>query len=122
MSAELIRSFVDDLNTKDIRLLEAWFTDETSLWIPPRDPVTGARRIAALFRAVFRMYDELHWRVTDIYSIGEAGWVYLTDSWGALKGGVPYNNSIVTVIRFNGDGKIVYLSDYFKDTSFGRTS
>jgi limonene-1,2-epoxide hydrolase len=122
MSDERIHAFVRDLNTHDLALIESWFTETTSLWIPPRAPVTGARRIAALYRAVCRMYDELRWRVTEVHPIGAAGFVYLTESWGALKGGAPYKNSIVTLIRFDAGGKIEFLSDYFKDTSFGRTS
>jgi ketosteroid isomerase-like protein len=113
---------VRDLEAHDLSRLEHWFSDESVVRIPPCEEIQGTRRILAFFRSVFRLYDELHWCVTDVYETGERRCAYLTESWGVLRGGVPYRNQIVTLVEFNEEGGIVFLSDYFKDTSaFVRT-
>jgi len=77
----------------------------------------GKRRNLALFRAIYRMYADLHWKVTEVHPIGERRFVYLTDSWGTIGPGREYRNKIATLITFDDDGRILTLSDYFKDTA-----
>lgn len=108
---------MDDLETRDLERLRSWFTDESRLWIPPAGPVTGIRRILALFRATFRMYGEIHWRVTEVHPLGGSRYVYLTESWGTTDEGRPYRNDIATIVDFDEEGRIASLSDYFKDTA-----
>jgi hypothetical protein len=117
LSRELCLAFVRDLNARDLGLLERWFSDQSLVSIPPRSELRGTRRVLAFFRSVFRIYDEIHWRVTEVYEIGERRCAYLTESWGTLRGGGPYRNDIVTLIEFDAEGRIIFLSDYFKDTS-----
>lgn len=110
-------AFMSDLERRDPARLRQWFSDESRLWMPPYEPITGARRILALFRAIFRHYAEIHWRVTEVHPAGPSRYVYLTDSWGTLDGGEPYRNHIATLVEFDDQGRIRYLSDYFKDTA-----
>lgn len=112
----MCRAFVRDLDAHDLRRLEPWFSEATLICIPPEEALRGTRRILAFFRAVFRRYEELHWRVTDVYPVAAGRCIYLTDSWGR-RGGAPYRNHIVTLIDFDAEGRIAYLSDYFKDTA-----
>ena len=116
LSRELCLAFMDDLARRDLTALRPWFTEETELWVPPTGPVRGTRRILALFRAIFRRYDEIFWRVTDVHALGDGRYVYLTESWGRMAGDTPYRNHIVTLVAFDEEGRIVNLSDYFKDT------
>jgi len=101
---------------RDHRALEEWFAESAQVWVPPRPSIRGRRRVLAMFRAIFARYDELHWRVTDVHGLGPRRAVYLTDSWGTLDGTTPYHNHIMTLIEFDADGRILSLSDYFKDT------
>jgi ketosteroid isomerase-like protein len=107
---------MEDLESRDLARRRRWLSDRTALWVPPTAPVTGERRILALFRAIYRMYADLHWKVTEVHQIGERRYVYFTDSWGTIGKGRPYRNKIATVIIFDDEGRIVSLSDYFKDT------
>jgi limonene-1,2-epoxide hydrolase len=120
MSVEACRAFMDDLESRELKRLERWFSDTTELWVPPAAPVTGGRRILAMFRAIFRMYADLHWKVTEVHAIGERRFFYLTDSWGTIGEATPYRNHVATVIVFDEEGRIASLSDYFKDTAIFR--
>src|SRR5258708_38378790 len=105
-----------DLEAHDLRGLERWFSETTTVCIPPGEPLSGTRRILAFFRTVFRSYDEIHWHVTDVYPVAGRRCIYLTESWGA-RCGAAYRNQIVTLIDFDDAGRIAFLSDYFKDTA-----
>ena len=101
---------------RDHRTLETSFAESAEVWIPPRPCIRGRRRILAMFRAIYALYAELHWRVTAVHALDERRGVYLTDSWGTVDGETPYHNHVLTLVEFDHDGRIVSLSDYFKDT------
>lgn len=111
-----ISHFMQDLNSLNLQELEKWFTDETVIWIPPAKEISGKTRVLALFRAIFRRYEKIEWNVSEIFNLGNDKYFYLTDSLGNLLGRDPYRNQICTLIQFSESGKILYLSDYFKDT------
>lgn len=106
-----------DLGRRDAEALKKWFTEKSVLWMPPAPPIEGERRILVAFRVIFRAYTDLNWSVKEVYSVGNNRFIYMTDSWGTIGRDMPYKNNILTVIDFDADGRIVYLSDYFKDTA-----
>ena len=112
-----VTSFMEDLNSLDISNLQKWFNEESKIWIPPAKEITGASRILALFRAIFRRYEKIEWTASEIFNLGNNRFFYETISVGNMKGGVAYTNNICTVISFTESGKIKYLSDYFKNTA-----
>ena len=109
-------AFMEDLNSKDLQRLSEWFHEDSRVWIPPALPVTGASRIVAMFRVIFRKYQTLSWKVTEVHELGDNSCLYLSESWG-YKNESPYTNQIATDIIFDRQGRINQLSDYFKDTS-----
>lgn len=111
-----ISNFMEDLNSLNPEQLEKWFTDETTIWIPPSKQISGKNRILALFRAIFRRYDSIEWSVSEIFHLGNEKYFYQTTSLGSMLGKGSYENDICTIIQFSESGKILYLSDYFKDT------
>lgn len=111
-----VSDFMKDLNSLNIEHLEKWFTDESTIWIPPSNEISGKNRILALFRAIFRRYEKIEWQVSEIFPLGDQKYFYQTISYGNMVGKDIYKNSICTVIHFSENGKIIYLSDYFKDT------
>lgn len=117
VSRDLCLAFMDDLETRDLERLRRWFTEQSVLWMPPRAPVQGSSRILATFRGIFRLYREIHWRVTEVHVVSDRRYIYATDSWGIIGDTTPYQNHILTIVEFGGDGRIAYLSDYFKDTA-----
>jgi ketosteroid isomerase-like protein len=109
---------MQDMESRDIERLSKWMTDRTTFWVPPREPITGGRRVLALLRAIFSMYDTIHWEVRQVFEISDSRAVYFHESVGTLaKEGGPYTNQIATLIDFDADGRIAYLSDYFKCTA-----
>jgi hypothetical protein len=110
---------MSDLASRDIQNLSKWFHDKSVLWMPPSEPVEGQRRILTLFKLIFRMYSDLNWKVTEYNIVSPTRVIYSTDSWGVIGSapGTPYKNNILTIVDFNTEGKIDFLSDYFKDTA-----
>jgi limonene-1,2-epoxide hydrolase len=117
LSRELIESFMSDLEQRDVEKLRRWFFSESVLWMPPVGKIDGDRRILAAFRIIFRGYSDIHWKVTNIMSAGNNRFIYETESWGTIGKSTPYQNHILTIIDFDAQGRIVFLSDYFKDTA-----
>lgn len=111
-----ISHFMQDLNSLNIVKLEKWFTDDSTIWIPPVKEISGKTRILALFRAIFRRYEKIDWQVSEIFPIGNDKYFYLTTSSGNMFGQGFYENEICTLVQFSAEGTITYLSDYFKDT------
>ena len=112
-----VTSFMQDLNSLNVENLKKWFNEESRIWIPPFKEIQGDNRILALFRAIFRKYETLEWKESEIFSLGKGRFFYETISLGNMKGKGSYKNHICTVIAFSECGKIKSLSDYFKDTT-----
>lgn len=112
-----VTSFMQDLNSLNIENLQKWFDKESKIWIPPAKEIQGEGRILALFRAIFRKYEKIEWKESEIFHLGKERYFYETVSIGNLRGKGIYSNNICTIISFNDAGKIKFLSDYFKDTA-----
>lgn len=108
---------MEDMQSNDACRIAEWFAEESSLWIPPAQPVEGKGRIKALFRAMFSRYEFLKWEILDILPVSGNRCIHICNSHGKIKGCNEYHNRVVTDILFNEDGKITSLSDYFKDTA-----
>ena len=117
MSRERVLAFMEDMQSRDVQRLARWMTERTVFWVPPREPVTGGRRVLALLRAIFSAYETLDWKTRHIYEVSPSRCVYFHETVGVLaKGRGPYTNQVVTLIDFDEEGRIAYLSDYFKST------
>lgn len=112
-----VTSFMQDLNSLNVENMQKWFDDESKIWIPPAKEIQGGNRILALFRAIFRKYENIKWQESEIFDLGKNRFFYETVSVGNMKGKGVYTNNICTIIYFNEAGKIRLLSDYFKDTA-----
>ena len=108
---------MDDMQSNDASRIAAWFSDDSVLWIPPAQPVTGISRVRALFRAMFTRYEFLKWTIIDIMPVSDSRCIHICESRGKIKGAEEYTNRVITDITFDAEGKISSLSDYFKDTS-----
>ena len=108
---------MEDMESNNAERVANWFTDESTLWIPPALPIKGLSRIKALFRALFRRYEYVHWHIIDILPVNENRCIHICDSHGKMHGCDNYTNRVITDIVFDEEGKIISLSDYFKDTA-----
>lgn len=109
--------FMSDLQTRNFEKIGDWFSESSTVWVPPASPVTGSQRILALFRAIFRKYESIEWKVTEVHRLNTNRYFYISESWGIKGTSLPYKNTVATDITFNHEGKIERLSDYFKDTA-----
>jgi limonene-1,2-epoxide hydrolase len=117
LSQDLCLAFIRDLQQCDVEAIRHWFTEKSILCMPPMPEIHGQRRILATFRIIFRKYSEIYWKVSDVYSAQNGRYIFATDSWGTIGKSTPYKNSILTIVDFDAEGHILFLSDYFKDTA-----
>jgi len=104
------------LNNRDLTLLEEYLDEQATFDFPGTTLIKGRKKIILFFKILFRKYPRLTFTVKETLVEGEGVCVLWTNN-GTNNKGHAYNNSGVTFVRIT-DGKILFLSDYFKDTSF----
>lgn len=114
--ADFIRKFFDMLNKKEFDTLKGHLTPGVVFHFPGTSPLHGPQKVTQLMRIIYRKYPDLTFHVQDI--IAQEDKIAVTwENAGRDSSGKPYNNQGVTIMKIH-QGKISYLSDYFKDTSF----
>lgn len=113
---ELAALVVTSMDKRDFTLYEKHVAEDAELDFPGSETVKGCRRIIVFLRAVLRKYPELKFTIENII-VDEVGTAVVWANKGKFKNGEPYNNRGITLVQIRG-GKIVLISDYFKDTSF----
>lgn len=104
------------MNSRDFTHLEQYLEDGVIFDFPGTDRTEGIRRTLLLLKSILRKYPELKFKITEtIAESGKACVVWTNE--GVDSRGNPYRNSGTTLMHFTG-GKISFISDYFKDTSF----
>ena len=109
-------SVFNAMNSRDFSELESYVADSVSFDFPGAGLIEGVRRVILFLKALLRKYPTLQFTVNDIIIQGDRSCAIWTNE-GASSTGEPYENSGITLIHFNA-GRIVFISDYFKDTSF----
>ncbi len=112
----LITLLFEAMNSREFEAFEEVITDTVAFDFPGVGRTEGARRTLLLLKSLLRKYPELTFSVNEIIVQGNracAVWV----NQGKNSQGVPYSNSGVTLFHLT-EGKISFISDYFKDTSF----
>ncbi len=111
--AELV---VSSMDKRDFTLYEKHVAEDAVLDFPGSGTIRGCRRIIVFLKAMLRKYPELKFTIENI--IADEGWAAVVwSNRGKFKNGEPYSNHGVTLVKSSA-GKIVLISDYFKDTSF----
>jgi len=113
---ELITTLFHCMNTRDFTNLEIRMTDDAVFDFPGAGRIEGAKRIIIFLKALLRKYKTLTFTVHEMITDKEASCAVWTNK-GEHTEGHAYANSGVTLFHFSG-GKISFISDYFKDTSF----
>jgi ketosteroid isomerase-like protein len=104
------------INSRDFTEFEQMVTDDVSFDFPGAGIVEGSRRTLLLLKSILRKYPELIFTISEIIAQENRAVVIWTNK-GKDHQGNPYANSGVTLLHFS-QGKISFISDYFKDTSF----
>jgi ketosteroid isomerase-like protein len=113
---QIVISFYDAMSNRDFEKLASFLQDDAVFEFPGAKICTEKKRVMLLLTMLTRKYTVLNFRVSDCIVENEFAIAIWTNS-GQSASGEDYSNSGVTVFRFC-DDKIVFISDYFKDTSF----
>ena len=105
-----------EMNIKSFKEIDGYLHDNLALDFPGAGRVDGKRRVLVFFQALLRKYPILCFNVYEYFADGEQVCVLWTNK-GENLAGEAYENSGVTVMHIE-DGKITFISDFFKDTSF----
>jgi ketosteroid isomerase-like protein len=108
------------MNTRELSELEECLAEDAVFDFPGAGTIAGKKKILLFLKILFRMYPRLTFTVQDIIIEGDQASAVWTNE-GESKEGRPYQNRGVTLLQVS-NGQIVSLSDYFKDTSFVRSS
>ena len=113
---ELAEAIFTTMNGRDVSHLKQYLAEDAVFDFPGPGRIEGPRRILVFLKVLFRKYPRLEFSVENILVDGDRACAVWKNE-GEDKQGNPYENSGVTLMRFS-SGKIVFISDYFKDTSF----
>ena len=109
-----ILDFFHSVNSRDLEKMAGLLTESTAFYFPKTQPLIGRGRILKFFRILFRQYPALSFEVERVIIQGTAAAVHWTNE-GVNRRQIPYENEGVTLLKMEG-GKIVFMSDFFKDT------
>lgn len=117
---ELAKAIFTAMNGRDPAHLEPYLSRDAVFDFPGPGLIKGSRKILVFLKVLFRKYPRLEFSIEDILVDEDHACAVWTNQ-GEDKKGKPYQNRGITFMRFS-EGKIVLISDYFKDTSFVEAS
>lgn len=116
MYENISRSFFDAMNSRDFNSVKDDIHNDICFDFPGSELLEGQRRVLLFLTAILRKYKRLTFEIMDVVTDGNKVCVIWNNS-GKTDDNKDYRNSGATYLKFE-DDKIVFLSDYFKDTSF----
>ena len=115
----LAKAFMDALNNRNYAEFPKCLMENAALDFPGPGRIKSRKKIISFVKALFRRFPRLEFTVFDIIVEGDRACIVWTNE-GERNDGEPYSNSGITLLHIT-DGKIAFISDYFKDTSFVTT-
>jgi len=112
----LAESIFSAMNTRDLSILEKNLAEEAVFDFPGTEKINGRRKILLFLKVLFRNYPTLQFTIEEVLIDGERACVVWNNE-GKSREGTVYKNNGITYVRLS-EGTIIYISDYFKDTSF----
>jgi len=117
--ARIATALFDAMNARDPSAFAGLLAEGAVFHFPGTKPIDGAARIEKFVKILFFRYPVLAFELHRVICEDRCAAVEWTNA-GADRSGAPYRNAGVTVIELDADGRVAYLSDTFKDTSFTR--
>jgi predicted ester cyclase len=117
---KLVSNFFESVNNKEFEKLKSFLSAEAILHFPGTKPITGAEKVIQFLRIIYRKFPDLTFEIKDII-IDDDKIAAVWENSGTDTANNLYKNQGVTVFKIY-KGKVTYLSDYFKDTSFTNKS
>ena len=106
--------FFQVLNERDLVEADNLLAPQAELFFPKTQPMVGKDRILKFLKVFFRQYPELIFTVVSVIHQGDQAAVHWTNR-GMDRRKDSYENEGVTILEIK-NGKIVFISDFFKDT------
>lgn len=116
----LIAAFFASLNDQDFGDLTNYLSPDVVFHFPGTKLLTGPKKAVRLLRIIYRRYSDLVFAISDTI-VEDNRATAIWENAGTDRKGNQYKNHGVTILTFR-DNKVVYMSDYFKDTSFTTNS
>ena len=115
MDAEqTIADFFTFFNRRDLDRMRSLLAEKAPFYFPKTQPLLSSDRILKFLHVLFRQYPELTFTVHRTIVQGNRAAVHWTNR-GKNRRGEPYENEGMTLLEFE-EGKISFISDFFKDT------
>ena len=109
-----IKAFFDVFNQRNLDKMGDLFNPDAEFYFPKTQPLIGKDRILKFLNILFRQYPQLRFQIRRIIIQDHRAAIHWTNQ-GKTKRAVPYENEGVTILELE-DGKISFISDFFKDT------
>lgn len=117
-SFDMQKDFFDALSVDDVPRAAEVLADDVLFLFPGIRPVHGKTLTTRMLRVIRRRFIDIRWTRTMSLS-AEPDWLISTWSVeGSFIAGGAYRNEVVSIVRLDQDGRVAYLSDYFKSTDF----
>jgi ketosteroid isomerase-like protein len=116
-AAQVAAALFRAMNARDPAAFGALLADGAVFHFPGTAPLAGAARIEKFVKILLFKYPVLAFEPRRVIADGRCAAVEWSNA-GTGRDGAPYRNAGVTVIELDDAGRVVYLSDTFKDTSF----
>jgi ketosteroid isomerase-like protein len=111
---QLILKFFDVFNHRDQKKMGDLLHPDAVLYFPKTQPLIGEKRILKFLNILFRQYPELTFTIQRVIQQDDQAAVHWTNQ-GMNRRKESYQNEGVTILELR-DGRISFISDFFKDT------
>lgn len=115
-SCQASNAIFEAMNAKNMAVLDPYLAEDVRFDFPGTAQVVGKKRVLIFLKALLRKYPDIVFQVQDSIADHDKACIVWTNS-ARLETSQPYRNSGVTLVHTY-NGRIVFISDYFKDTSF----
>jgi len=111
---QLFHKFFEVLNHRATEEMRDLLSQDAEFYFPKTQPLIGRERILKFLNILFKQYPELTFKIQRIILQGDQAAVHWTNR-GMNRRKESYQNEGVTILEMQ-DGKISFISDFFKDT------
>jgi steroid delta-isomerase-like uncharacterized protein len=115
-TGDMAASIFKAMNTRDFSEFEDTVSEDVVFDFPGAGRIEGYKRVAVFLKALLRKYQELKFTVSEVITDEDRACAVWTNEGKDIEGNT-YSNSGMTLLHFS-EGRIKFISDYFKDTSF----
>ena len=113
---ELAELLFKAMNRRDFSILESYLTRDVIFDFPGAGQIEGFKQVMIFLKTLLRKYPLLVFNLSEVI-VDETRMCAIWTNEGKDIDGNPYSNSGNTILKLS-EGKISFISDYFKDTSF----